>query len=56
MVLTEREVADGVIEDDARRCRVFLRAREEQAEMNNEQDGNKASGMIDHNVPIKICV
>ena len=56
MVLIQREVADGVIENDAWGSRIFLRAREEQAEINNEQDGNKASGMIDHNVRIKFCV
>ena len=52
----QREVADRVIENDARRCRAFLRAREEKAEMNDEQDGNEASGMIHHNVQIKFCV
>jgi hypothetical protein len=56
MVLIQRKVTDGVIENDARRCRTFLRAREEQAEMNDEQDGKKASGMIHHNVQIKSCV
>ena len=57
MVLTKRKVADGVIENDARRCRTFFcRAGEEKAEMNDEQDGNKASGMIHHKVPIKFCV
>ena len=50
IVPIQREVADGVIENDARRCRAFLRAREEQAEINDEQDGNKASGIIHHNV------
>ena len=52
----QREVADGVVENDARRCRVFLRARKENTEINDEQDGSKASGMIDHNVRIKFCV
>lgn len=52
IVLIQREVADGVIENDARRCRAFLRAREKKAEMNDEHDGNKASGMIHHNVQI----
>lgn len=57
MVLTERKVADGVIENDARRCRTFFcRAREEKAEMNEEQDENKVSGMIHHSVQIKCCV
>ena len=56
MVLIQREVADGVIENDARRCRTFLRAREEKAEMNDEQNGNNTSGMIHHNVQIKCCV
>lgn len=55
VVLTERKVADGVIENDARRCRIFLRAREEQAEMNDEQDGNKVSTVIHCNVRIKFC-
>ena len=51
IVPTEREVADGVIENDARRCRTFFcRAREEKAEMNDEQNGNNTSGMIHHNV------
>lgn len=50
IVLIQRKVADGVIENDARRCHTFLRAREEQAEINDEQDGNEASGMIHHNV------
>ena len=56
IVLIQRKVTDSVIENDARRCRTFLRAREEQAKMNDEQDGNKASGMIHHNVRIKFCV
>ena len=56
IVPIQREVADGVIENDARRCRAFLRAREEKAEINDKQDGDKASGMIHHNVQIKICV
>ena len=56
MVLTERKVADRVIEDDARRCGTFRRAREEKAEMNDEQERNKASGMIHHNVIIEFCV
>ena len=51
MVLIQRKVADGVIEDDARRCRTFFcRAREKKAEMNDEQDGNNTSGMFHHNV------
>ena len=57
MVLIQRKVADGVIENDARRCRTFFcRAREEKAEINDEQERNKASGMIHHNVQIKCCV
>lgn len=58
MVLTERKVADGVIEDDTRRCRTFTfrRAREEKAEMNDKQDGNKVSTVIHNNAPIKCCV
>ena len=56
MVLIQRKVADRVIENDAWRCRAFLRAREEKAEINDEQDGNEASGMIHHNVQIKLCV
>ncbi len=50
MVLGQREVADGIIENDARCCLTFLRAREEKDEMNDEQDGNKVSGMIHHHV------
>jgi len=49
-------VADGVIKNDARRCRTFLRAREENDEMNDEQDENKASGMIHDNIQIIFCV
>ena len=58
MVLTERKVADRVIENDARRFRTFTfrRAREEKAEMNDEQDGNKVSTVIHCNVRIKFCV
>ena len=56
IVPVQREVADGVIENDARRCRTFLRARKEKAEMNDEQDGNNTSGMIHNNAQIKICV
>ena len=56
IILIQREVADGVIENDERRCRTFLRARKEKAEMNDEQDGKKASKMIHHNVQIKFCV
>lgn len=52
MVPVHRQMADGVVENDARRCRMFFRAREEKAEINDEQDGNKASGMIHHNVQI----
>ena len=52
MVLLQRKVADGVIENDAWRCLTFPRAREEEAEMNDEQDGNKVSGMIHHKVKI----
>ena len=52
----QRKVADGVIENDAWRCRTFPRAREEKTEMNDEQNGKKASGMIHHNVQIKFCV
>ena len=50
IVPIQRQVADGVVENDARRCRIFLRTREEKVEINNEQDGNKVSGMIHHNV------
>lgn len=56
IVPIQRKVADGVIENDARCCRTFCCAREEKAEMNDEQDGNKVSGMIHHNVQIKFCV
>ena len=52
MVLTERKVADGVVENDARRSRTFTRAREEKAEKNDEQNGNKTSGMIHSNAQI----
>ena len=50
IVLTEREVADGIVEHDGRRRLAFPRARAEQAKLNDEQDGNKASGMIHHNI------
>lgn len=58
MVPIQREVADGVIENDARRCRTFTfrRAREEKAEINDEQERNETSGMIHCNVHIKFCV
>ena len=56
MVLVQRKVADGVIENDARRCLAFTRTREEKAEMNDEQNGNKVSKMIHHNIQIKWCV
>ena len=52
----QRKVADGVIENDARRCRIFRRAREEKAEMNDEQNENDTSGMIHNNVQIEFCV
>ena len=52
----QRKVADGVIENDARRCRTFRRARKEKAEMNDEQNGNDTSGMIHNNVQIEFCV
>lgn len=52
IVLTEREVADGIVEHDGRRRRTFPRARAEQAELNDEQDGNKPFGMIHHNVKV----
>ena len=52
----QREVADGVIENDARRCRTFLRARKEKADKNDGQNGNNTSGMIHNNAQIKICV
>ena len=52
----QREVADGVIENDARRCLTFLRAGEEKAEINDEQNGNNTSGMIHNNAQIKLCV
>ena len=45
MVLIQRQVADGVIEDHQRLCRTLGRTREEKAEMKGEQDGNKVSGM-----------
>ena len=50
IVLLQRKVADGVIENDGRRCLTFPRTREEKGEMKGEQDGNKVSGMIHHNV------
>ena len=56
IVPIQRKVADGVIENYARGSRTFRCAREEKAEMNDEQDGNKVSGMIHHNVQIKFCV
>ena len=57
MVLTERKVADCVIENDARLCRTFFRAREEKAEINDEQNGNNTSGMIHNNAQIYIlCI
>ena len=56
IILIQRKVADGVIENYARGSRTFRCAREEKAEMNDEQDGNKVSGMIHHNVQIKFCV
>ena len=58
MVLIQREVADRVIENDARRCRTFFcRAGEEKAEINDEQDGNNTSRMIhNNNAQIKCCV
>jgi hypothetical protein len=56
IVLIQRKVADGVIEDDAWCCLAFPRAREEKAKKNDEQDGNKASGMIHHNFNIQFCV
>ena len=56
MVPVQREVADGVIENDARRCLTFPRAGEEKAEINDEQDGNNTSGMIHNNTQIKFCV
>ena len=56
IVLIQREVADGVIENDGRCCRTFRRTREEKAEMNDEQKGNNTFGMIHHNVQIKFCV
>ena len=52
MVLLQRKVADGVIENDGRRCLTFPRTREEKGEMKGEQDGNKVSGMIHHKVKI----
>ena len=56
IVPVQREVADGVIENDARRCRTLPRAREEKTERNDEQDGNNTSGMIHNKAPIKYCV
>ena len=56
IVLIQRKVADGVIENDARRCLTFLRAGEEKADKNDGQNGNNTSGMIHHNVQIKFCV
>ena len=50
IVLLQRQVADGVIENDAWRCLTFPRAREEKAEMNDEQEGNNVSGMLHHHV------
>ena len=55
MVPIHRKVADGVIENNAWRCLAFLRAREEKAEKNYEQDGNNVFRMIHHNVQIK-CI
>lgn len=59
IILTELEVTDGVVEHDARFCRIFRtfpRTSEEKAEKNDKQDGYKASGMIHHNVQILYCV
>ena len=56
IVPIQRKVADGVIENDARRCRAFRRAGEEKAEKNDEQDGNDTSGLIHNNAQIKYCV
>ena len=57
IVLIQRKVTDGVVENDARRCRTFFcRAREKKAEMNDEQERNEASGMIHCNVQIKYSV
>lgn len=58
MVLIQRKVADGVVENEARSCRTFTfrRAREEKAEINDEQERNETSGMIHCNVQIKYCV
>ena len=56
IVPVQREVADGVIENDARRCRTFRRARAKKTEMNDEQNENETSGMIHCNVQIKYCV
>ena len=56
IVLIQRKVADSVIENDARRCGTFRRAREEKAEMNDEQERNEASVVIHCNVQIKYCV
>ena len=56
IVLLQRKVADGVIENDGRRCLTFPRAREEKGEMKGEQDGNKVSGMIHYHVQIIFCV
>ena len=57
IVPMQRKVADGVIENDARRCQTFPRAREEKAEKNDEQDGNNTSGMIHNNAQIYIlCI
>ncbi len=56
MVLLQRKVADGVIENDAGRCLTFPRAREEQGEMNDEQEEDKISGMLHHHVQIIFCV
>ena len=49
IVPVQREVADGVIENDARLRRTFRRAREEKTEMDDEQNGNDTSGMIHNN-------
>jgi len=56
IVSVQREVADGVIENDARRCWTFRRARDEKTEMNDEQNENDTSGMIHNNVQIEFCV
>ena len=56
IVPVQREVADSVIENDARICWTFRRAREENTEMNEEQDENDTSGMIHNNFRIKFWV